>query len=792
MIQKMNNQVVCAACVLVAMAGSSTSASIFNWIGGNGNWSNDQLWSGPLGQVPSSIVDSATLSGGFREVLIDSNVSIGTLNVLSGMSLFTFGHSLFVNGDTQVNGNGSTLVVRESPALRDFDTDTLFLKNGGLMILGDGLAQFDEALKIESASGIFGLGVLEMNSTSGDLDLVSGVIWAQDTFSDLDTLTIRRTQTSTSKLNWTHPGSGFIGWDNTNIDVQIPFSGTLGGSISLSDGSQFKASTSFIAGPGSMFDFHSGVVGLDGSSTISAPIAIDSYGAVEVSGHATIRTPLLVLRGTGEISNNGLLLLDSTSVVFNSFDVTPNGAGGSIEFALATSNLNIQGGVSTIQTGLGGTFDLDGRLPMTVNIAGGSTLVLNVQYVDRFQANNFNGVLNLSGVLDIKSLVANDNWTNQNQIILNSGQIKGRDLVNQTLITGKGTIFANVYNSGEIVANGGSLIFNYLDLDGINLVENGIVRAVNGDISVLNSSPLVQHFSGSMFVGNGQGIQEVFESNTGIEYLVQNGAIGSLVMNAGRVRANRIKFDSLLSTTGLSHIRASGNQSFDRITFGNQGVNTIIGMLELDGNVRIESDAQFEGEGKLIAVSTVRSTDLAHGASTSDVAFESAGTITLGEQGNGIGKATVSRLKLHPSSTLKVDFADTMSVPEHDSIHALDLAEVDGHLVLGVIDGTVPESGQTYSIVTSGSVTGIFDSIDQSEILSVDRRAYVSYEPGKVLVQITCKADLFPDGVLNFFDVSAFINMYSQQNTIADWNQDGVFNFFDISGFIQSFNAGCP
>lgn len=802
MIQKLNNQAVCAACVLVAMAGSSTSASIFHWIGGNGNWSNDLLWSGPLGQVPSSIADSATLSGGFREVLIDSNVSIGTLNVLNGMSLFTFGNSLFVNGDTQINGSGSTLVVRESPSLRELDTDTLFLKNGGILFMVDGLAQFDDALKIESSSGVLGLGVLEMNSTSGDLDLVSGAIWAQDTFTGLDTLTIRRTQTSTSRLNWTHPGSGFIAWDNTTIDVQIPYSGTLGGSISVSEGSEFKSSTSFVAGPGSTFDFYSGVVGLDGSSTISAPIAIDSYGALEVNGHATIRTPLLVLRGTGVVDSDSTLLIDSVSTVLNSFQILPQtlnsdgvNAGsddGSIEFGLDAANLNVINGTSSFWFGLGSTFDLDGRSGMTVNIASGSSLILAVEYIERNHLNTFDSILNIDGTLDIKEIVPDIQWINAGTINLDSGEIQGRTLVNENMIRGKGTVSANVYNSGEIVADGGSLSFDYVDFDGLGPVEDGIVRAQSGDVIVQHSSQLVQHFSGSMFVGNGQGIREVFESNGGIEFIVQNGAIGMLDLNGGFFRARDIGFNSRLITRGVSQIRASGATIFDLIKFEDNGTNTISGTLELDGNVVVQSGANFEGEGKLLAISTIRTTNLAHGTSTSDVGFESVGTVTLGEQGNGVGQISVGKLKLHPTSTLQIDFADAMSEPEFDSIHALDLAEVDGHLVLGVIDGAIPQSGQTYNIVTCGTVTGTFDTIDQSELLSVDRRAYVSYEPTRVVVQITCKADLYPDGVLNFFDVSAFINLYSQQDTIADWNQDGVFNFFDISGYIQSFKSGCP
>jgi hypothetical protein len=57
-----------------------------------------------------------------------------------------------------------------------------------------------------------------------------------------------------------------------------------------------------------------------------------------------------------------------------------------------------------------------------------------------------------------------------------------------------------------------------------------------------------------------------------------------------------------------------------------------------------------------------------------------------------------------------------------------------------------------------------------------------------------CPADLAPPfGVLNFFDVSAFIAAYNSQNPAADFAAPfGVFNFFDVSAFIAAYNAGCP
>ena len=60
------------------------------------------------------------------------------------------------------------------------------------------------------------------------------------------------------------------------------------------------------------------------------------------------------------------------------------------------------------------------------------------------------------------------------------------------------------------------------------------------------------------------------------------------------------------------------------------------------------------------------------------------------------------------------------------------------------------------------------------------------------LVGIACPADLSGDGLLNFFDISAFLTAFSAQDPIADFTNDGFFNFFDVSTFLQAFSDGCP
>jgi hypothetical protein len=50
-----------------------------------------------------------------------------------------------------------------------------------------------------------------------------------------------------------------------------------------------------------------------------------------------------------------------------------------------------------------------------------------------------------------------------------------------------------------------------------------------------------------------------------------------------------------------------------------------------------------------------------------------------------------------------------------------------------------------------------------------------------------------PLGVLNFFDVAAYLAMYNANDPAADLAEPtGVLNFFDLAAFIALYNAGCP
>ena len=54
------------------------------------------------------------------------------------------------------------------------------------------------------------------------------------------------------------------------------------------------------------------------------------------------------------------------------------------------------------------------------------------------------------------------------------------------------------------------------------------------------------------------------------------------------------------------------------------------------------------------------------------------------------------------------------------------------------------------------------------------------------------EVDFTQDGIINFFDISFFLQAFGNQDPIADLTGEGIWDFFDVSAFLQLYAAGCP
>ncbi len=92
--------------------------------------------------------------------------------------------------------------------------------------------------------------------------------------------------------------------------------------------------------------------------------------------------------------------------------------------------------------------------------------------------------------------------------------------------------------------------------------------------------------------------------------------------------------------------------------------------------------------------------------------------------------------------------------------------------------------------------------VDQSEWISVrydthtielnDSTFAELHSPADYNVFNSCLVDFDGNGLLDFFDISTFLNAFIAQDPIVDFVPDGLFDFFDISSFLSQFSSGCP
>lgn len=102
--------------------------------------------------------------------------------------------------------------------------------------------------------------------------------------------------------------------------------------------------------------------------------------------------------------------------------------------------------------------------------------------------------------------------------------------------------------------------------------------------------------------------------------------------------------------------------------------------------------------------------------------------------------------------------------------------------------------GDEVTLVTAGLMTGTFAVIEGADP-DGDLGFEITQDSQGVTARVIstgCAVDLEPDGVLNFFDVAAFIDAFLNQLPAGDFNNDGQFNFFDVSAFVVAFGRGCP
>lgn len=152
--------------------------------------------------------------------------------------------------------------------------------------------------------------------------------------------------------------------------------------------------------------------------------------------------------------------------------------------------------------------------------------------------------------------------------------------------------------------------------------------------------------------------------------------------------------------------------------------------------------------------------------------------------------SAASFLLLHPTGA-GVSEANAceqgMQVGTVDGAAHLWANSADGGLDLGAIAGAGYTSTAAYGIDVTPQ--GVVTIVGSGYNAATGRQEALMWQS----VSTCGVADLAePYGVLDFFDVAAYLAAFSAQEPSADLTGDGVFDFFDVSAFLGAFSAGCP
>lgn len=69
---------------------------------------------------------------------------------------------------------------------------------------------------------------------------------------------------------------------------------------------------------------------------------------------------------------------------------------------------------------------------------------------------------------------------------------------------------------------------------------------------------------------------------------------------------------------------------------------------------------------------------------------------------------------------------------------------------------------------------------------------WINLDHAQHFVAERCKADFNDDGLLDIFDIFAFLNAFTSEESDADLAPDGQFDFFDVLVYMGWFQQGCP
>jgi len=365
-------------------------------------------------------------------------------------------------------------------------------------------------------------------------------------------------------------------------------------------------------------------------------------------------------------------------------------------------------------------------------------------------------------------------------------------------IEGQGQIQAELINNGLVSANSVATSLVLMENDKVN---NGVMEAVGGAVLGVSGITVRQQLDASegaeaylgLIIADGLDSMIQLSGCTIVDGQLMTVNQGSAVVTCATT-LDDVGFSgdiNVLSSHRL--IIKEGTTASGLITI-NPVNGEAITSLEWGDNMILEGDATILLAGFGARSQLSAGLDVKQGGIGDGIRLVGSGQIAINFINNGTiapGLSLGTMKAVQPIEFTKTaKYEVEVNQIESDLLDSVSIIELGGLLEIELIDGFMPNGYWARTIMEASAINGEFDSMSFPPTPAglVDH----IYNTGtEYLVGQTCPSDLNLDGASNFFDVSVFLEAFSDRDPSADINEDGRFNFFDVSLFIQELDSGC-
>jgi hypothetical protein len=431
---------------------------------------------------------------------------------------------------------------------------------------------------------------------------------------------------------------------------------------------------------------------------------------------------------TLEATNGGILQINTGG------PGSLNNTGGTIKAIGANSQVQFPGSGNNIT---GGT--LTSSSGGTIVQTAGSTTLTSVTNSGTFQIQN-GAFVNPSGTL-----------INNGTLQINSGgSLTGLNLSTASAtLTGNGTVVLNNNPASIIDGNGGLTFTNQSTIQGGGAIGPHVTFMNKGTLSVpaastLNINGPFVNFSGTTLRGGKYLVTGTLQftganiitsaanltlSGTASQIIDQNGGNG-LAKFAANAAAGSFTLAGNRNFTTAAAFRNSGNM---KISAGSvftlapaKGYTQNGGSTIVDGNLKaglINIQA-----GSVFGTNTLRGN------------VQSSGTITPGDSSTQTGLLAITgNYTQNPAGSFNISIGGLTAGSQYAQLNVARAATLGGTLNLTLINGFVPNIGDTFKVLNASSVSGTFATIN-SLCINSDEQFAVTYEATDVLLTVVAGA----------------------------------------------------